>query len=70
MPMHEREQNIFALTPDELFERLGHKEWRLNNLYQIVLENGTAVPFQANMIQSRIRKEMKGKKNIILKYRQ
>jgi len=63
-------EDLFKLSPEELEERLSFKEWRMNNLYSIVLEDGNIVPFLANEIQKRIRAEKSGKKDIILKYRQ
>lgn len=63
-------EDLFKLSPEQLEERLSFKEWRMNNLYSIVLEDGSVVPFQANEIQKRIRAEKSGKKDIILKYRQ
>lgn len=61
------------LTPAEeaeIVRQLSSKEWRMNNLYKIVDEQGSVVPFKFNMIQARIHKEKSGKRNIILKYRQ
>lgn len=63
--------STLSLTEElEIIQKLSSKEWRMNNLYKIVNEHGRVVPFTFNMIQSRIHNEKKGKRNIILKYRQ
>lgn len=63
----------YSLTPEEekeIVARLRDKHWRMNNLYYIVNEAWQKVPFRFNMIQSRIHREKRGKRNIMLKYRQ
>lgn len=63
-------EDIDLLTPEEIGEKIHNKDWRMNNLYFIVNEKGEKIPFTMNLIQSRIHKEKRGKKVVILKYRQ
>jgi hypothetical protein len=46
------------------------KNWRLNNLYYIVNEQGETILFKPNTIQQSIIREATDVRDIILKYRQ
>ena len=58
-----------------LVEKLKDREWRINNLYKIVNEDGELITFKMNRIQRQIYREIKeaaqkGRHINILKYRQ
>lgn len=68
-------QNPQFNTEKALIEKLKNQEWRLNNLYKIVNENGDLITFKMNRIQRQIYREIKeapdkGRHINILKYRQ
>lgn len=49
--------------------QLGHRAWRLNNLYKVIDKDGRAVPFRLNWAQEALLSELHFQ-NIILKARQ
>ena len=78
--LYEYEYNSYMQKPQfnvekAQVEKLKDREWRINNLYKIVNEDGDLITFRMNRIQRQIYREIKeaaqkGRHINILKYRQ
>ena len=67
-----RRKSIIDLHPDRfksLMPNIANKKWRINNLYQVVDQDGKEYPFQMNEVQKLLFKNMHNR-NVILKSRQ
>ena len=67
-----KRKSIIDLHPDRfksLMPNIANKKWRINNLYQVVDQDGKEYPFQMNEVQKLLFKNMHNR-NVVLKSRQ
>jgi hypothetical protein len=69
MTMTDEAEALQQFYHDESLDRLGDREWRLNNLYYIIDATGNRVLFQPNNIQNQLNNNL-WYLNLILKSRQ